>query len=96
MGLAPCKMARVMLSEWALLGMARPTVAALERVVGKSQHALLPQRHGMAVLESLFFFESERSARTISPSPKRRHELGMLAALLPLSYGTSLPPVVRS
>ena len=55
-------------------------------MVGKSQHALLPQRHGMAVLESLFFSESERSGRHLVPSEKRRHELGMLTTLLPLSY----------
>ena len=55
MDFSPSKMARLMLAEWALLGIARPTVAALERVVGKSQHAIFPQRHATAVLESLLF-----------------------------------------
>ena len=54
MSLVPCKMARLMSGEWALLGMARPTVAALERVVGKSEHIILPQRHTMCILEIIF------------------------------------------
>ena len=53
LGLAPSKLARVLMSWWALLGMAGPSLSAFDRLVGKSQHCLLPLRHGSAVLQSL-------------------------------------------
>ena len=44
--------ARLMMCNWACLGMAEPAVATLERVVGKDQHAFLPFRHAFATLEA--------------------------------------------
>jgi hypothetical protein len=83
-GLAPLKRARLLTSGWALLGMRVPGVRPIQRWVGKYQHAALPQRHPLSVLESLFFSEAERTSPARAWGPTRWEELGLAAALVPL------------
>ena len=61
LGLVAPKLARALLAWWSLLGMASPSLPAFDRLIGKSQHALLPRRYGFAVLEILFVREHERT-----------------------------------
>ena len=55
LGLSAPKRARLMRGGLYLQGVCKPKVRCFQRTVGKLQHAALPLRHPLAVLQTLFF-----------------------------------------
>ena len=73
-----------MLGGLFLQGTCKPKVRCLQRTVGKFQHAALPLRHPLSVLQTLFFSESERRAPPKAWTSERWEEHLHMIVLLPL------------